>query len=51
MCKVADFGLTRELDEGVDYYKLKETAKLPIKWMAMESLETRIFSQGSDVWA
>eukprot|EP00730_Choanoeca_flexa_P007855 TRINITY_DN12403_c0_g2_i4.p1 TRINITY_DN12403_c0_g2~~TRINITY_DN12403_c0_g2_i4.p1 ORF type:complete len:753 (+),score=246.92 TRINITY_DN12403_c0_g2_i4:255-2513(+) len=49
--KIADFGLTRALDEGEDTYTLRKTAKLPIRWMALEGLRTKIFSEKSDVWA
>ena len=47
--KVADFGLTREIYER-EYYSLKDRkAKLPIKWMALESLEDFVFTMKSDV--
>ena len=36
---------------GKPYYRLLTTLKLPIKWMALESMEAKIFSQKSDVWA
>jgi len=49
--KLADFGLTRELDPGTNRYLLKKTAKLPVRWVALEALETGVFSQASDVWA
>lgn len=49
--KLADFGLTQRLDEGKDTYKLRKTAKLPVRWIAIESLKTGIFSEKSDVWA
>eukprot|EP00038_Savillea_parva_P019809 m.28978 g.28978 ORF g.28978 m.28978 type:complete len:741 (-) comp4563_c1_seq1:31-2253(-) len=49
--KLADFGLTRKLDEGTNRYLLKKTAKLPVRWVALEALETGVFSQASDVWA
>eukprot|EP00045_Choanoeca_perplexa_P012851 m.142452 g.142452 ORF g.142452 m.142452 type:complete len:754 (+) comp16156_c0_seq1:271-2532(+) len=49
--KIADFGLTQPLDEGMDTYTLRKTAKLPIRWMALEGLRTKIFSEKSDVWA
>eukprot|EP00055_Hartaetosiga_balthica_P015359 m.89997 g.89997 ORF g.89997 m.89997 type:complete len:1085 (-) comp8845_c0_seq1:479-3733(-) len=51
--KVGDFGLTKQYDEGEDFYKLKPniTAKLPAKWMAPESLERLVFSEATDVWA
>merc|ERR1711937_547004 len=49
--KLADFGLTRKLDPGTNRYLLKKTAKLPVRWVALEALETGVFSQASDVWA
>eukprot|EP00056_Hartaetosiga_gracilis_P012265 m.195286 g.195286 ORF g.195286 m.195286 type:complete len:270 (-) comp13663_c0_seq29:1321-2130(-) len=50
--KVGDFGLTKQFDEGENFYKLKPniTAKLPAKWMAPESLERLVFSEATDVW-
>lgn len=49
--KVADFGLTRRLDRGRDTYILQKTAKLPVRWLAIEAIETGIFSELTDVWA
>ena len=49
--KVADFGLTRRLDRGRDTYALRKTAKLPVRWLAVEAIETGVFSEKSDVWA
>lgn len=49
--KVADFGLTTRLDRGRNTYTLKKTAKLPVRWLAIEAIETGIFSEASDVWA
>ena len=49
--KVADFGLSRELYEK-DYYSSKDLdrkGKMPIKWMALESLEDFVFTTKSDV--
>ena len=49
--KVADFGLTRDLFEK-QYFStnLKEKrGKMPIKWMAIESLEEFVFTTKSDV--
>ena len=49
--KVSDFGLTRRLYHEKVYFRQKETdgVKLPIKWMALESIEDGIFSEKSDV--
>lgn len=48
--KIADFGLTRELPPGKPYYRLMQTLKLPIKWMAIESIRDKIFTVKTDVW-
>ena len=42
---------TRRIPEGDTEYKLNKTLKLPIKWMAIESMDERRFSEKSDVWA
>ena len=53
--KVADFGLSEKV-YSKNYFRLgkeeeyKEApVKLPIKWMAVESLNTGVFSEKSDV--
>ncbi|EEB19123.1 protein tyrosine kinase 2 beta, putative [Pediculus humanus corporis] len=46
--KLADFGLSRVLDNQ-SYYKSSK-GKLPIKWMAPESINFRRFTTASDVW-
>ncbi|XP_054751348.2 hepatocyte growth factor receptor-like [Lytechinus pictus] len=49
--KVADFGLSRDIYER-DYYSAKDrTAKLPVRWMAMECLERNIYNTRTDVWS
>ena len=45
---VADFGLSRWIDTDT-YYKASK-GKLPIKWMAPESINFRRFTTASDVW-
>lgn len=51
ICKVADFGLLRELPKGGEIYVAKADVPLPIKWMAPESLKDKEFSTASDVWS
>ena len=48
--KVADFGLS-ENTYAKSYFRQEQTAgvKLPIKWMAYESLTDGIFSEKTDV--
>jgi len=46
--KLADFGLSRSLTEQC-YYKATK-GKLPIKWMAPESINFRRFTTASDIW-
>ncbi|XP_046549582.1 tyrosine-protein kinase SRK2-like [Haliotis rubra] len=47
--KVADFGLARIVDDGVDY--LSKGSRVPIKWTAPEGIVYRKFSIKSDVWS
>ena len=48
--KVADFGLARDVYDK-EYYSVhnKSGVKLPVKWMALESLQTHKFTTKSDV--
>ena len=46
--KISDFGLSRALARDDTYYYLRESKKLPVKWMALESIEYRKFSTYSD---
>lgn len=48
--KVADFGLARDVYDK-EYYSVhnKSGVKLPVKWMALESLQTHKFTSKSDV--
>ncbi|XP_056596522.1 hepatocyte growth factor receptor isoform X2 [Triplophysa dalaica] len=50
--KVADFGLARDVYDK-EYYSVhnKHGVKLPVKWMALESLQTHKFTAKSDVWS
>jgi serine/threonine protein kinase len=50
--KVADFGLTREIQPGEKMVVVKDkNIKLAIKWMSIEVLEKRHFSEQSDLWS
>ncbi|XP_041329972.1 tyrosine-protein kinase Mer isoform X6 [Pyrgilauda ruficollis] len=47
---VADFGLSKKIYSG-DYYRQGRIAKMPVKWIALESLADRVYTTKSDVWA
>ncbi|KAK0042793.1 hepatocyte growth factor receptor [Biomphalaria pfeifferi] len=49
--RVADFGLARDIYEKEYYSSANKKAKLPVKWMAIESLEKGTYSVKSDVWS
>ncbi|KJH51256.1 protein tyrosine kinase [Dictyocaulus viviparus] len=46
--KLTDFGLSRALDHDAIYTASR--GKLPIKWLAPESINFREFSMASDIW-
>ena len=50
VCKVADFGFARDIISS-HVYERKSEGRLPIRWMAPESLYENIFSVKSDVWS
>ena len=48
---MADFGLAKQFDQAKDYFRQDqdEMAKLPVKWLALESFLDGVFSEKSDV--
>ena len=53
MIKVADFGLTEDI-YGTNYFRRRESEtgseeKVPIRWMAPESIESDIYDESTDV--
>lgn len=50
LIKITDFGLAKLLDINEDEYKAAG-GKMPIKWLALECIQHRIFTHKSDVWA
>lgn len=50
LVKLADFGMSRNVYEA-DYYKKGSDDRVPVKWMAPESVNDRIYTNLSDVWS
>ncbi|CAG2177030.1 unnamed protein product, partial [Oppiella nova] len=50
LVKVADHALSRDLFPN-DYHCLGDNENRPLKWLALESLVKREFTQSSDVWS
>ncbi|XP_064539603.1 uncharacterized protein Ret [Drosophila montana] len=50
ICKISDFGLTRDVYED-DAYLKRSRDRVPVKWMAPESLADHVYTSKSDVWA
>ena len=53
MIKVADFGLTEDM-YGTNYFRRRKSEtgsdeKVPIKWMAPESIENYVYTEATDV--
>ena len=51
ICKVADFGLLREIPRDDSIYHSQHNVPCPIRWMPPESISDRHFSPASDVWS
>ncbi|XP_048148225.1 angiopoietin-1 receptor isoform X3 [Corvus hawaiiensis] len=47
VAKIADFGLSR----GQEVYVKKTMGRLPVRWMAIESLNYSVYTTNSDVWS
>ncbi|XP_057388957.1 receptor-type tyrosine-protein kinase FLT3 isoform X2 [Balaenoptera acutorostrata] len=50
MVKIGDFGLARDIMSDSNYV-IRGNARLPVKWMAPESLFEGIYTIKSDVWS
>ena len=48
--KISDFGLSRLVPED-EVYTLSSYSRLPLRWMAPESIFHRQFNSASDVWS
>ena len=47
--KISDFGLTEDVYSRNYFRQARHGAKLPLKWMALESIKLGVFSEKSDV--
>uniref|UniRef100_A0A8C5M3F9 receptor protein-tyrosine kinase n=1 Tax=Leptobrachium leishanense TaxID=445787 RepID=A0A8C5M3F9_9ANUR len=48
--KICDFGLARDIYKDPDYVRKGDT-RLPLKWMAPETIFDRVYTTQSDVWS
>ncbi|XP_078371013.1 uncharacterized protein LOC144654681 isoform X2 [Oculina patagonica] len=49
-CKITDFGMARDLGKA-EVYVRRSNGLMPVKWMAVESLTSQVFTTESDVWS
>ncbi|KAL0993866.1 hypothetical protein UPYG_G00114910 [Umbra pygmaea] len=50
VAKICDFGLARDIENDSNYV-VKGNARLPVKWMAPESIFDCVYTVQSDVWS
>ncbi|KAM9436787.1 receptor-type tyrosine-protein kinase FLT3-like [Clarias gariepinus] len=50
LVKIGDFGLARDIENDSNYV-VRGNARLPVKWMAPESIFKGMYTMQSDVWA
>ncbi|XP_038066020.1 proto-oncogene tyrosine-protein kinase receptor Ret-like isoform X2 [Patiria miniata] len=50
VCKVSDFGLARDVAEK-SQYEMQSQGRVPVRWMAPESLISNMYTSKSDVWS
>ncbi len=48
LVKIGDFGLARDVYSS-DYYRANQGARIPVKWMAPETLTDAISNEKTDV--
>lgn len=48
--KIGDFGMSRQIYDS-NYYRKGGKGKMPVRWMAPESIGEGIFTSQSDVWS
>ncbi|KAF7213892.1 receptor-type tyrosine-protein kinase FLT3 [Nothobranchius furzeri] len=50
LVKIGDFGLARDIDNDSNYV-VRGNVRLPVKWMAPESIFQGMYTMKSDIWA
>jgi len=50
-CKIADFGLSREIESTTEGAYTTRGGKIPVRWTAPEAIAFRKFTSASDVWS
>lgn len=51
VCKIADFGLSREIESASEGAYTTRGGKIPVRWTAPEAIAFRKFTSASDVWS
>ncbi|XP_057299768.1 tyrosine-protein kinase SYK-like [Hydractinia symbiolongicarpus] len=49
--KISDFGMSRAMGAGNEYYRAERTGKWPLKWYAPECIYYHKFTSKGDVWS
>ncbi|XP_054259733.1 vascular endothelial growth factor receptor 1-like [Macrosteles quadrilineatus] len=49
--KICDFGLSKRIYQNAQYMKKNKNLRLPLKWMALESILYEKYTSKSDVWS